>query len=180
MYFPIILGAHRQERRSGNVAAFVEEQLKEQGIETEVIDTRDYLSSLVEDMSTFVEEYTQKMERMDGLYLVVSEYNWGYPGALKMLLDEILEPYFHKPVAFCGVSSGRIGGERAHVNMLPVFHELGMRHVAAVSFGNVKDLFDAQGKITDEKYIERVANSATIMKAYARALQHVREELRAE
>ena len=47
--------------------------------------------------------------RADGLVIVTPEYNHGYPGALKSVLDLLLKEYVHKAVAFVGVSAGRLG-----------------------------------------------------------------------
>ena len=52
-----------------------------------------------------------RMER-DGLVVVTPEYNHGYPGVLKSVLDLLLKEYIHKAVAFVGVSAGPWGGTR--------------------------------------------------------------------
>lgn len=53
------------------------------------------------------------MTRADGLVIVAPEYNHGYPGALKSVLDLLLKEYIHKPVAFCLAYPHRFGAEHA-------------------------------------------------------------------
>jgi NAD(P)H-dependent FMN reductase len=64
--------------------------------------------------------------RADGLVIVSPEYNHGYPGALKSVLDLLLKEYIHKSVAFAGVSAGPWGGTRVIEAMLPIARELGL------------------------------------------------------
>ena len=48
----------------------------------------------------------------DGLIVVSPEYNHGYPGPLKEVLDSLYEEYEHKPIGICGAGGG-LGGSRA-------------------------------------------------------------------
>lgn len=52
------------------------------------------------------------MTRADGLVIVSPEYNHGYPGEMKLMLDQLYKEYNRKPVGICGVSSGALGGAR--------------------------------------------------------------------
>jgi NAD(P)H-dependent FMN reductase len=40
------------------------------------------------------------------MVIVTPEYNHGYPGLLKHVLDSNLKEYIHKAVGLCGVSAG--------------------------------------------------------------------------
>jgi NAD(P)H-dependent FMN reductase len=53
--------------------------------------------------------FSEAMRRADGLVIVAPEYNHGYPGILKHVLDTNLKEYIHKPVGLCGVSAGAFG-----------------------------------------------------------------------
>ena len=66
------------------------------------------------------------MDRADALVLVSPEYNHGYPGLLKHVLDTSLKEYIHKAVGVAGVSAGVFGGARAIQNLIPVLRELGL------------------------------------------------------
>jgi hypothetical protein len=60
------------------------------------------------------------------LVIVAPEYNHGYSGLLKHVLDSCLQEYFHKAAGIVGVSAGPFGGARVIENMLPVMRELGL------------------------------------------------------
>lgn len=64
--------------------------------------------------------------RADAFVLMAPEYNHGYPGLLKHVLDTNLKEYIHKAVGVCGVSAGNFGGTRVIENLLPVLRELGL------------------------------------------------------
>src|SRR5690242_12331019 len=88
--------------------------------------------------------------RADALILVVPEYNHGYPGLLKHVLDSNLKEYIHKAVGICGVSAGGFGGTRVIQNLLPVLRELGLVTIFwDANFSNVQSLFDQEGRMTD-------------------------------
>lgn len=114
---------------------------------------------------------------IDGLIIVTSEYNHGYPGELKMILDMAYEEYEHKPVALCGTGGG-MGGVRAVEQLRNVLIELKATSILeAVYFSNIGNLFDAEGKITDPVYHERVQKLLDEIMWYAKALKRAREEL---
>jgi NAD(P)H-dependent FMN reductase len=160
LFIPIILGTPRQGRQSEYVANFLVEQVgKWPNIETELIDIRT-LSIPINDAGESIKDsqFSTKMERADGLIIVAPEYNHGYPGLLKHVLDTCLKEYIHKAVGLCGVSAGPFGGTRVIQNMLPVMRELGLMTIFYdLNFGNVQYLFDESGKLIDEAtYIRRM------------------------
>ena len=71
-------------------------------------------------------EWRDAIIQADGLVIVTPEYNHGYPGALKAVLDLLLREYVHKSVAFVGVSAGPWGGTRVIEAMVPMVRELGL------------------------------------------------------
>jgi hypothetical protein len=75
------------------------------------------------------------MDRADALVVVSPEYNHGYSGLLKHVLDSCLKEYIHKAVGIVGVSAGPFGGARVIQNLLPVMRELGLVTI----FWDVKD-----------------------------------------
>src|SRR5262245_16281738 len=87
----------------------------------------------------------------DGLVIVTPEYNRGYPGMLKHVLDSNLKEYVHKAVGICGVSAGGFGGTRVIENLLPVMRELGLVTIFwDGNFSGAQKLFDDNGAIHDE------------------------------
>ena len=99
----------------------VEEVAKRESVETELIDIRT-LPFPTTDAGEAIKDpkFSETVARADALVLVVPEYNHGYPGLLKHVLDTNLKEYIHKAVGICGVSAGGFGGARAIQNLLPV------------------------------------------------------------
>ena len=123
-------------------------------------------------------EFAKKMTRADGLAIVTPEYNHGYPGLLKHALDMCLDEYIHKVVGFVGVSAGPFGGSRVIEQLVPVVRELGLAVTFTdVNFSKVRDAFDEQGKLTDEKYVGRVAKFLNELVWMARVFRHGRENI---
>lgn len=104
-------------------------------------------------------EWRDAMVRADGLVVVTPEYNHGYPGSLKGVLDLLLREYVHKAVAFVGVSAGPWGGTRVIESCVPMVRELGLAVTFSdLNFPKVKDKFDADGNLLDEAYNKRVGD----------------------
>ena len=169
MYIPIILGTAREGRQSEKVANFVCEEAKKAGLETEIIDVRDYRIQATDNTEKLPEamKLEPKISRADGYIIVSPEYNHGYPGELKMMLDMLFKQFFNKPVGICGVSSGPIGGARMVEQLRQVaigFHMFPINGV--LYFPVVQDLFDSEGKIKDSAYHERAAKFLDELKAY--------------
>src|SRR5256714_1423203 len=113
---PVLLGTNRKERKSVLAAKWlVSEMQKRDELETRVFDVadfelpqRDYGQAIKEAFP----EWRDAIVKADGLVIVSPEYNHGYPGPLKAVLDLLLREYVHKAVAFVGVSAGPWGGTR--------------------------------------------------------------------
>src|SRR6185503_16521833 len=100
LFIPVILGTVRKGRASENVAKFVFEQVKKrEGVESELIDIRE-LNFPGDDAGEQIKntKFSAACERADGLVIVTPEYNRGYPGMLKHVLDSNLKEYIHKAV----------------------------------------------------------------------------------
>jgi NAD(P)H-dependent FMN reductase len=93
LFIPVILGTSRQGRQSEYVAKFIVEQISQrEGIETELIDIRNMAIS-TDDAGESIKDpqFSATIDRADGLIIVVPEYNHGYPGLLKHVLDTCLK-----------------------------------------------------------------------------------------
>src|SRR5690242_17680290 len=152
LFIPVILGTVRKGRASESVAKFVFDQVKQRdGVETAFVDIGE-LNFPGNDAGEKIKNqaFSEMCERADGLVLVVPEYNHGYPGMLKHILDTNLKEYIHKAVGICGVSAGGFGGVRVIQNLLPVLRELGLVTIFwDANFSNVQSLFDQEGRMTD-------------------------------
>jgi len=158
MYIPIILGTARAGRQSEKAAKFMLAEVEKFGLKTELIDARDYRLSATDNSeeSNLAKKLAEKITRANALIIVSPEYNHGYPGELKMMLDMLYDQYARKPVGICGVSSGGLGGARMVEQLRLVAIELGMAPISkAVYFSSIKKLFDDTGAITDESYYKK-------------------------
>ncbi len=159
LFIPVILGTTRKGRASENVAKFVlGEVQKREGVESELIDIQS-LRLPSDDAGEAIKEakFSATIGRADGLILIVPEYNHGYPGLLKHVLDTNLKEYIHKAVGVCGVSAGGFGGVRVIENLLPVLRELGLVTIFwDGNFSGAQKLFDTDGRLQDESYVRRI------------------------
>ncbi len=179
MYIPIILGTAREGRQSEKAAKFILGEVEGAGIETELIDVRDYRIEATNNTQEIpqAKKLSQKITKADGLIIVSPEYNHGYPGELKMFLDMLYEQYAQKPVGFCGVSAGPLGGGRMVEQMRQVSVELHMVPIReAIYFPAVYNLFDEKGNIKDNSYHERVKKFLDELSWYAKNLKAGREK----
>ena len=181
LFIPVILGTTRKGRASENVAKFVfGEVQKREGVETELIDIRN-LGFPVDDAGEAIKEpkFSEAMNRADGVVLVVPEYNHGYPGMLKHVLDTNLKEYIHKAVGVCGVSAGGFGGVRMIENLLPVLRELGLVTIFwDGNFSGARDLFDQSGSLLDEAtHVKRIDKFLGELVWMSKVLRYGRENV---
>jgi NAD(P)H-dependent FMN reductase len=181
LFIPVILGTVRKGRASENVAKFVFEQVKKrEGVETELIDIRD-LNFPVDDAGEQIKnpEFSETCERADGFVIVTPEYNHGYPGMLKHVLDSNLKEYIHKAVGICGVSAGGFGGVRAIEALLPVLRELGLVTIFwDGNFSGAQKLFGEDGKLLDEAtHVKRIDKFLGELIWMSKVLRYGRENL---
>jgi NAD(P)H-dependent FMN reductase len=183
LFIPVILGTPRQGRASESVAKFVlAETAKRDGVETELIDIRQIPLS-TQDAGEAIKDtqFAASMARADALVIVTPEYNHGYPGMLKHVLDTNLKEYIHKAVGICGVSAGGFGGTRVIENLLPVMRELGLVTIFwDGNFSGAHKLFDTNGKLLDEAYIRRLDQFLKELIWMAKTLRHGRENISLE
>jgi len=161
LFLPLLLGTNRKGRESENVARWVFAKMRERDdIETEFFDVRDF-DLPIDDYGTALgakfPEWRDAIIKADGLVIVVPEYNHGYPGSLKSVLDILLKEYIHKAVAFVGVSAGPWGGTRVIEACVPMVRELGLAVTFRdLNFPKVAGKFDEEGKLVDQAYEARV------------------------
>jgi NAD(P)H-dependent FMN reductase len=152
MYVPVILGTGREGRESEKVARFILGEAKGRGFESEILDAREYAPSKTDNTCSAprLKEFSEKIKKANALIIVSPEYNHGYPGELKLMLDSLYSEYQGKPLGICGVSAGPLGGARAVEQLRLVAVELRMPILReALYFASVQDLFDESGSIKD-------------------------------
>lgn len=183
MFIPIIESTTREKRRSISVAKLAFDvanfDLREE-IESQLVDVKDFfpLPGEGNDPESQNKEWVAINKKADAYVIVMPEYNHGYPGSLKMLLDNDLGNYTHKPVMLVGVSTGPWGGARGTENILPVLRELGMvvTH-RTVYFAKVQDIFDDKGRPINQTYRQELSDGFAELLWMAKSLKWGRENL---
>jgi len=178
MYVPIILGTAREGRKSEKVASYMLKCAKDAGLKSEVLDVRNFRIGATDNtqVSQVAKTFSEKVVKTDGLVIVSPEYNHGYPGELKMMLDLLYQQYFNKPVGICGVSRGPLGGARMVEQLRLVCVELHMVPIReAMYFPAVQDLFEDGGEIKNKSFNVRAKVFFDELIWYAKALKTVRE-----
>ena len=160
LFIPLLLGTPRKARASEHVAQWVYQKMIERpNIESQFFDVRDF--NLPQDhygteIGGDFPEWRDAIIRADGLVIVTPEYNHGYPGALKSVLDLLLKEYIHKSVAFVGVSAGPWGGTRVIESCVPMVRELGLTVTFTdLNFPAAASKFDDNGNLLDLAYENR-------------------------
>jgi NAD(P)H-dependent FMN reductase len=180
LFIPVILGTVRTGRMSEPCARLMTSELaRRAGIETELIDIA-RLPLRTDDAGEAIKDagFSARMQRADALVIVAPEYNHGYSGLLKHVLDSCLEEYIHKAAGVVGVSAGAFGGVRGIQDLLPVLRELGLVTIFwDVNFGNVNDVFDASGTLRDQSFLPRIDKFLKELVWMARTLRYGREHV---
>lgn len=161
LFIPVLLGTNRQNRESEQVANWVISKMRERDdIETLFFDVRDFKlphDHYGQEIKDMFPEWRDAIIKADGLVIVTPEYNHGYPGSLKGVLDLLLKEYIHKAVAIVGVSAGPWGGARVIESMVPMVRELGLAVTFSdLNFPSIKNKFDDDGNLLDAAYDGRV------------------------
>ena len=160
LHIPVVLGTARADRKSKAVADAVQQMIEQSEQHTsELVDVRSHVTEAVTvppwgdgGANEKPTEWQEIVHRSQALVLVIPEYNHGYPGELKLLLDSLWEDYKGRPVGLVGVSAGRLGGARVIEHIKPVLIELYLHPIhTAVQFGNVKEAFAPDGALVQEQ-----------------------------
>lgn len=102
-------------------------------------------------------EFKRQILAADAILFSTPEYNYSLPGGLKNAIDWASRPYgksawLGKPAAIMGASAGSLGTARAQYHLRQIFVTLDMPVVnqPEVMIGNAAQLFDQNGRLTDE------------------------------
>lgn len=160
---PVLLGTNRKERKSVRVAKWLVAKMQTRAdIETRLFDANEFVlphDDYGEGIKDLFPEWRDAIIQADGLVIVSPEYNHGYPGTLKAVLDLLLKEYIHKAVALVGVSAGPWGGARVIEAMVPMVRELGLAVTFTdLNFPSIQKTFDEQGKLLDQAYQRRITD----------------------
>ena len=180
LFIPVILGTARMGRMSLHVARLVTQEVGKRAGCGDRTHRHRSLPLPTDDAGEAIKDsgYSAKMERADALIIVAPEYNHGYSGLLKHVLDSCLKEYIHKAVGIVGVSAGPFGGARVIQNLLPVMRELGLVTIFwDVNFSSVQKVFDKEGMLLDDAFIGRIDKFLKELIWMAKTMRHGREQI---
>lgn len=184
LHIPIVLGTARVGRSSQLVSDYIAKVVGEdERVSTEIVDVKEHVKEATT-VPSWGEGGSDKeptrwlhiIERSAGLILIIPEYNHGYPGELKLLLDSLYGHYKGLAVGIVGVSAGTLGGARVIDHIKPVLIELNMHPIkVSVNFSGVKNAFSEDGEIVNDKTTEYVRRMVDELVTLANALKPVRK-----
>ncbi|GEA82695.1 NADPH-dependent FMN reductase [Cellulomonas uda] len=156
----LVVASVREQRFGPVVAGWVREQLEAHGgFEVDVLDLVDVHVPVTLDGSGDTEALRARIGAADAFVVVTPEYNHGYPGYLKIVVDTVLEEWAGKALGFVSYG-GSAGGSRSVEQLRQVFTELQVHTIRRqVVFSGVWDRFDDEGRLVEGARYEGAAKS---------------------
>lgn len=176
---PVILGTARKGRRSEKVAKYILNVCYEYGLESKLIDVRDYLIGYTDDRAVTDEakRFKANLKDIDGLIIVSPEYSHGFPGELKILIDTLYREVYRRPLGVVAVSNS-YGGARAVDSIRTILIDFGMIPIKnALYFAPVDEILSDELKLIDPSFRKKVDRFMKELIWYAKVLKYGRENI---
>jgi NAD(P)H-dependent FMN reductase len=172
----VIVGSVRPQRFAPVVAEWFVRRARaaDTPFEVDVLDLA--VAGLPEDLTetAATAAFRDRLGAADAFVAVTSEYNHGYPAALKTAFDSAKHEWRAKPIGFVSYG-GLSGGVRATEQLRQVVAELHMVSVReSVSFHQMRKRFDAAGETDDGAAIDAAGRMLGQLAWWARALRAAR------
>jgi len=152
---PVLYGTIREKRNSEPAAKLIHTELVKRGVASAYV-TPEEIHTGASIEKTYPAIWKTVMSKADALIVVAPEYNHGYPGPLKEVLDSLYEEYNYKPIGIVG-AGGMLGGGRMVEQLRLVAIELKMIPIReAIYFPMVWDAFHADGTPKDQGVYTRL------------------------
>lgn len=157
MKIAIISGSTRIGRASHSIAQYIEKRLIDKGVETTLLDLKEYSFPVFDERLTHLEEphsglkdFSNKLTEADALIFVTPEYNGSLPGSFKNSLDFFRSEFKRKPMGSVTVSSGPFGGINAYHQLLFWMSYVGgIPSPTKLLVSDVNNAFDEHGVPTE-------------------------------
>lgn len=154
----IVSGTDRPDSNAMSISRYLKRQYEEEGAEVEIVDLKEFPLDAVKGgpygkKNKPLSDFLRPIMEADGLVIVTPEYNGGYPGILKLMIDYLPFPEaFEKlPICFVGESAGTFGALRAVEQLqLVVGYRNAFLFPERVFIDRVKENFDEKKGIRDE------------------------------
>ncbi len=150
----IISSSIRTERKSHNVALYLENYLSENKLaNAEIIDLKEYNFPLFDERLKFIKNpsksilaFSEKIKSSDAIIIVTPEYNGSLPASLKNVIDFLYEEWSGKPIAISTVSSGIFGGNQCLTHLQFILWKMKANVIQATfPVPSVEKTFDDKG-----------------------------------
>ncbi|MFT5087411.1 MAG: chromate reductase [Candidatus Latescibacterota bacterium] len=166
----VIKGSVRPGNYTGMAVDLVVEELREKGVEVDVIDPvgMDLKLPGMGD-SRSADELQELIAKATGVVLATPEYHGSYSAAIKLVIENMGFPskLAGKPVALLGVAAGQIGAIKALEHLRSVASHVGAIVLPGpVSVAGVQDAFAEDGRCLDARVEKRVRALATNLLDY--------------
>lgn len=164
MNITVISGSTRPERKSHDVALEVLRRVAaREGVNSFLLDVKeynlpnlDYVFSKHPSPSEEMKKFSQTISQSDGIIIVTPEHNGSYSGALKNTLDYFHGEFSKKVMGAVSVSTGKLGGIRAAMELQKLILALGGYTLPRfLTTAEVQNVFK-DGKLVDEAYGKRM------------------------
>jgi NAD(P)H-dependent FMN reductase len=160
----IVLGTARIGRASERVALALLKSFENTSVNITYVDVKDHVQTAVTTpewgeggADTVSTKWQQIVLATDSFLFILPEYNHGYPGEWKLLIDSLGKAYKGKKAYIVGVSGGSFSGVRVADHVLPVLQTLGLTPMKqGLYVGEVTKVLDDTGVSTDSPFSERL------------------------
>lgn len=161
----IISSSVRNGRLSNRVALYLKRFLEEyQLVKAEVLDLKEYDFPLFEERLVYQStpsekllDFTEHLNRADGLIIVTPVYNASFPASLKNVIDLYFEEWKRRPVGVVSVTSGKVPGIATLQEVQVLLLKLGAWVVPKLSTViNVGEEFTPEGEAKNKQTAEMV------------------------
>jgi azobenzene reductase len=128
----IILGSIRVGRQSHKIAYYLENKIRQKGIDVTMIDLAEHPLPMMEEDNGRLRSPADdisimgaRLKEADSMILVSPEYHGSFSGVLKNALDFYWAEFKKKPIGVVTTGSGKMGGINASTQMQHVVLSLG-------------------------------------------------------
>lgn len=160
MNIVVVSGSPRPQRTSHQVALEVYNRLNNmENVSVTLLDVReadfpnlDYVYKKNPSVSDEMKKFSETIAASDGIIIVSPEYNGSFSGALKNAIDYFYGEFSKKVIGVVSVSTGKMGGIRAVMDLQKLILALGAFPLPKyLTTPEVQNLF-SNGLLVDDRY----------------------------
>ncbi len=164
MNIVVVSGSPRPQRTSHQVAVEIVSRLsKFENLSVSLLDVKeanfpnlDYTFKKNPSVNETMKYFSETIAASDGIIIVSPEYNGSFTGALKNTFDYFYGEFSKKVIGVVSVSTGRMGGIRAVMDLQKLILALGAFPLPKyLTTPEVQNLF-SNGLLIDDKYAKQM------------------------